>query len=135
MEASLGNPTRMSLENLSIYWKHWVIQDKKGDPFSFSSLDDNSGQDQSGHASDEDGNQEGPSHASDEDGNQEGPAEVPPPDHFSIDDDIPYPSTCPPNGRTNCLLRLVPKEGETNKMFHKLVKMVDTLEVSFILNL
>ena len=124
----------MSLQDVSAYWKDWVSKDQEGDPFSFFSLDDNSDRDKGKGANDGDrDNGDG--------GAQEGAMEQPPSppdnylpdDHFSVDDDIPLPLSCKtPSQRTSCLQQLIYDHGEPNKTFHKLVKAVDTLEVSSI---
>lgn len=119
LKAKLGNPTRMSLKDLTAYWDHWASKDKKGDPFSFS-LDGNS--------------DKASSNAVDEDVAEEPTAVTP--DHHSVDDDIPFPFLCKtPSTRTDCLQKLVPNRGEINKTFHTLVEMVDTLEVSSMSNI
>lgn len=130
----LWDPPRMSLQDVSAYWKDWVSKDQEGDPFSFFSLDDNSDRDKGKGANDGDrDNGDG--------GAQEGAMEQPPSppdnylpdDHFSVDDDIPLPLSCKtPSQRTSCLQQLIYDHGEPNKTFHKLVKAVDTLEVSSI---
>jgi len=117
LDTSLTNPTRMTLETITAYWKDWVSRDKEGDPFSFLSAE--------GDVEDKDINHGGDSRGE--------TSKNPHPDHFSVDDDIPLPLECEtPEERTSCLQRLVPNEGQTNKMFHKLVKKVDTLEVSYM---
>jgi len=125
LKTKLGNPTRMSLKDISAYWNHWISKDKEGDPFSF--LDDSSVKGESDDASDK----------SDDDGVGEGGADKPsviPPDHFSIDHKIPSPILCDtPNSRTNCLQKLVSKGDQTSKTFHTLVKLVDAFGVSFII--
>ena len=114
LDTSLENPTRMSLQDLTSYWNHWVSKQKKGDPFSFLSAGDG-------------GNQDSASDKEDENIPKDFPIS---PDHHNIDDGVLYPFKCTPSKYTSCLERLVPKEGETNKIFHKLVKIVDGLDVS-----
>jgi hypothetical protein len=123
LEAKLGNPTRMPLQSITAYWKHWVSQEKKGDPFSFISPDGEGDKGESDANSDK-----GKGDGGIADDGQDGPEE---PDHYSIDHDIPYPFLCDtPSMRTNCLHQLVSNNGAANKGFHALVNMVNTFEVS-----
>ena len=115
----------MTLQNITAYWRHWVSKDNQEDPLSFLSLDDD-GNEGEGNDSDK---------GRDEDAVQSSPSppqNSPSPSHFSIDDGVLYPFKCTPSTYTNCLQRLVPESGQTNLIFHELVKLVDTLEVSFI---
>lgn len=112
LKAKLANPTRMSLQDITAYWNHWVSKDQKGDPFSF------------GFDGDDDNNSDG--------GVGQGAAEKPPSvsSNHSIED-IPFPYLCnTPYTRTNCLQKLVLNKGETGQRFHTLVRVVDALEVS-----
>ena len=112
LKAKIGNPTRMSLNDITDYWIHWVSKDKKGDPFCFGV--DGEGDKSSSSGTDKGAAEKLPSVSSDN----------------SIDD-IPYPFLChTSHTRTNCLQKLVLNKGETGNMFHALVGMVDTLEVS-----
>ena len=150
LKTKLENPTRMSLKDVTAYWKHWVLQDKKGDPFSFS-LDDNSdqgaggsGKGDGGSGKDDGGSDKGDGDSDKSDGNgdkEDGDkididkyAEkltVFSLDLYAIDDGIPLPLLCnTPSARTHCLQKLVSNRSQTNKTFHELVEIVDTIEVS-----
>lgn len=108
----------MSLEGITAYWKDWVSRDKEGDPFCFLSAEDDDDRDQDNN------------HGGDNTGEK---PQSPSPDHFSIDNDIPLPLHCDtPDERTSCLQRLVPNGGQTNQIFHELVRKVDGLEVSYM---
>jgi hypothetical protein len=154
LELNLRNPTRMSLKDVTAYWKHWVSSEKEGDPFSFSSLEDDSDRDKVDEGNDrgrvgEGSNRDEGNGDSDRDqgndasdgvygsnGTDENPAEnspIPPPDHLSIDDGALCPLQCKtPSARTKCLQKLVSEGSQTNRRFHRVVKMVDTFEVSSI---
>ena len=123
LDAKLGNPTRMTLTNITSYWNHWVSKQKKGDPFFFLSVDDDSDRSGIGGISDKE----------DEDIPEDLP--IPSPDYHNIDEHVLYPFKCTPSKYTSCLQKLVPKGGETNNTFHELVKIVDDLEVSSRLNI
>jgi len=130
LKAKLSNPTRMTLKDITAYWNHWASKGRKSDPFSFRP-------DNSSYGGKE-GNSSGKGKDVDEDDEEEDDVtEKPlPPDHHDIDDDIPLPSQCKtPRLRTNCLQKLVPISNGTNKSFHRLVKMVNALEVSSMLNI
>jgi len=119
LKAKLENPTRMSLKGVTAYWKHWDSEGQKGNPFSFLDLDDSdNGKDKSDEGDDD----------------VEDPP-ISPPNHFDIDDDIPYPFLCDTGGHTSCLQALVSTKGQINKTFHEVVKMVDSMEVSPILSI
>lgn len=53
---------------------------------------------------------------------------------FTIDEGILPPTICNtgPSERTKCLLSLVAGEGQSHKVFRKMARIVDTLEVSCI---
>ena len=129
LEAKLGNPTRMSLSAVTAYWKHWSSKSQKGDPFSFLNLDDSDDdRDKSGSKSGE-SEKDGGNRGDDGAGNPSTSS----PDHFAIDDNIPYPLLCETSERTGCLQALVSTQGQVNKTFHQVVRMVDSMEVSPIL--
>lgn len=102
-----------------------MSKDKKGDPFFF--LGDSSNRGKSDGASDK-------GDSNDEDGADK--SSVISPDHFSIDDNIPHPSSCDDSSScSNCLQELVPIKNQINETFYQLVEMVDELDVSHILNM
>jgi hypothetical protein len=123
LEAKLGNPTRMSLQDITAYWKHWASKDKEGNPFSFIASDVVGDKGESDENSDKG--------KGDDDNADVGQDDAEEPDHYSIDHDIPHPSLCDtPSMRTNCLHQLVSNSGGVNKNFHILVNMVGAFEVS-----
>lgn len=112
----LGNPTRMSLNSLSVYWNEWILKDKKGDPFSFIGVNR--------------GNQDMAD--VDDDLGDEGIEDFVP--HFTIDDGVLPPLSCcgTSSNRTQCLQALVTGTSKDNKAYRTTVKLVNTLEVSHI---
>ena len=48
LEPKIGNPTRMKLKDIKIYWNSWVLKEAKGDPFSFLSVKDDDGDGEGG---------------------------------------------------------------------------------------
>ena len=128
LKAKLGNPTRMSLKDITAYWNHWVFKNKKGDPFSFGA-DSNSDKGKSDEDNDESKGSNGGKDTA-------GGLPASSPDHSRIYDNIPHPLLCKTTSmRTSCLQKLVPNRNETTKTFHALVQMVDTLEVSTVTNI
>ena len=118
------DPTRMSLQDVTVYWKGWASMDEEGDPFSFFSLDDDSDK----------GKGDGGSGGAEKGATEEAP--IPPDDYFSVDDDIPLPLSCEtPGERTTCLQQMVPDQSGASKTFSAVIKLVDTLEVSPILSI
>jgi len=131
----------MSRTSVGAYWQHWESQGQEGDFFSFLTLNDgDDGKDKDNDKSEEsdkgkesDRSEEGDrSEESDKDKSDraDGDAEDHPPDHFAIDDGIPYPFLCDASGRTACLQELVSTKGQVNKTFHEVIKLVDSMEVS-----
>lgn len=145
----------MSLQDIEAYWKDWVARKSEGDPFSFWSGKGN------GKAREERGEEEGDGDGDDDeedeekgkegkknqrDGKDDGdeddetipaaegsPAPLGP--EFDIDKGILLPCQCEtPALRTTCLQKLAPEWGNVSKTFHNLVKLVDTLKVSLIVN-
>ena len=109
----------MPLEAITAYWKDWVSRDEEGDPFSFLSAEDDQ---EKGNGDKENGDDDTMNNSQDL-----------PPDTFSIDDDIPFPLQChTPDERTSCLQKMVPNSDQAKQLFHKLVKKVDALEVSYM---
>jgi hypothetical protein len=105
LETKFGNPTRMKGDEVRVYWGDWVLREAAGDPFAF--LDE------------------------DQDGTHPQP---PPNPDFAIDEGILLPCQCETTAvRTICLQQLVAKKGDSGKTFHKLVGLVDALEVSSLL--
>jgi len=135
--AILENPTRMSLKDITAYWKYWVSKDKGGDPFSFLGTDDNSNNSRDSDKDKDSDKDEGNDKGKDDDDDDDGAGDLPrfSPDHFSIDRGIPYPFLCDQSNRTNCLEQLVSGKSQVNKTFLELVRMVDTMEVSPILSI
>jgi hypothetical protein len=122
LKVKLENPTRMPLKDITAYWNHWASKDQKGDPFSFD-LNEPS----------EKGKGDDDNNSSDEDDEEQPPPASP--SHYTIDDNIPHPSLCKtPSTRSNCLQQLVPDRNNITKAFHKLVEMVDIMEVSSMSN-
>jgi len=133
LETKLADPARMSLKSVTAYWKHWDSQGQKGDFFSFLDLNDSDdGKDKDNDKSEESDRSE-ESNKDKSDG-ADGDAEDPP-DHFPIDDGIPYPFLCDASGRTACLQELVSTKGQVNKTFHEVIKLVDSMEVSPIVSI
>lgn len=104
----LEDPTRMPLSSLTVYWNHWAFKDRRGEPFSFLTA----------------GRSQDMAVGSDEE-------EVL---YFAIDDGILSPLLCcgSPSNCTRCLQALVAGTSEENRAFRTTVKLVDTLEVSYI---
>jgi hypothetical protein len=112
LSPKLEDPTRMPLSSLSVYWSHWEFKGRRGDPFSF--LDAGRNQDMV--------------IGSDDQGDEDAAP------YFAIDDGILSPLLCcgTSSNRTRCLQALVTGTSEENRAFRTTVKLVDTLEVSYI---
>ena len=124
----------MSQTSVGAYWQHWESQGQEGDFFSFLPLNDgDDGKDKDNDKSEE-SDRSGESDK-DKGDRSDGDAEDHPPDHFAIDDGIPYPFLCDASGRTACLQELVSTKGQVNKTFHEVIKLVDSMEVSPILSI
>ena len=119
----------MPLEATSAYWKEWVSKAQEGDPFSFLGV--GGGQDKTSGGS---GNQT--QHGGGDDDEEEAQIEDLAP-HFSIDDNIPSPHLCSRSSRdhTKCLLALATGTDKASKTFRATVRIVDSLEVSWIENM
>ena len=151
LETEFGDPTRIHAKDVQVYWEDWVLRDTKGKPFSFLSV---KGKEKMA-VEEEEESEEGKSKAkakgkgkevevddsnkSDEDEEEEEEEEEeekirsPSPD-IHVDDGIPLPCECnTPALRTSWLQQLVSQEGEGGKLFHKLIDLVNALEVSFTL--
>jgi hypothetical protein len=111
VDFKLDNPTRMQGHALTTYWTHWESKAKKGDPFSFL-----------GANGDDRGNDQG----------DEGMEDLAP--CFTIDDGVLPPISCcgTSSNRTWCLQALVTGRSEESKAFRTTVKLVETLEVSYL---
>ena len=129
MGSKLEDPTRMPLEALSTYWNEWAFKAQKGDPFSFLGL--GGGQDKTSGGNDNQ-SQYGGSGDDEKEVQIEGLAP-----HFSIDDNILSPHACSraSSDHTSCLLALVTGQAKTSKTFGATVRLVDSLEVSWIENM
>ena len=147
LETEFGDPTRIHAKDVQVYWEDWVLRDTKGKPFSFLSV---KGKEKMA-VEEEEESEEGKSKAkakgkgkevevddsnkSDEDEEEEEEEKIrsPSPD-VHVDDGIPLPCACnTPALRTSWLQQLVSQEGEGGKLFHKLIDLVNALEVSFTL--
>ena len=119
LETKLDNPTRMTLGEISEYWKHWVLQMDQGFPFAFLHISGKGGQ------------------AGDGDDGDDG---VQPSDKamspllFTIDQGFLPPTQCNEDSseRTQYLLSLVDGDSQGSRIFRAIVKMVETLEVSCV---
>ena len=130
----LGDPVRMRLKELKLYWEAWVLEEAKGIPFSFLDNTEAEGENQG-----KQGDGQSEEEQEQEEDNQETHSTInklptPPTPASGIDHGIPLPSQCDtPAMHTSCLQQLVPKWGNTGKTFHTLVQLVDDLEVSSVL--
>jgi hypothetical protein len=123
LEAKLGNPTRMNLEDVKGYWEFWVSKETEGDPFSFLSGKE-------GEEADVEGKDKEIPHPTNKSLIMSPSPSTPEAD---IDSGIPLPCECDtPAMRTTCLQQLVPKSGSAGKSFHALVDLVDALKVSSV---
>ena len=116
LDIKLQNPPRMPLNSIHMYWNYWVLQHKRGDPFSFIHV--NGGDQDMGNG-----------------GNDQSDEEVEDPAlHFTIDDGVlpPISSCGTSKNRTRCLQALVTDKSGDSKTFRTTVKLVNTLEVSYI---
>ena len=117
LDVPIGDPTRIPLEDVKLYWKAWVSLEAKGYPFSFLSGEEEEEQEQETHSKVK----------------KPPTKQLTPPQDFDCDDGIPLPYQCDTSAsRTICLLRLVSESDNSGKTFHTLVRQVDTLEVSFV---
>jgi len=126
LEAKIGDPTRMSVDDIKAYWGAWAKQ-SGGFPFSFLHIGERKDQDQEdqeeGGSKGQDGDEED-AHLMTK--NKSYPSPIP----GDIDIGIPLPCECDtPTVRTTCLQQLAPKWGSSMKSFHNLVGLVDELEV------
>jgi hypothetical protein len=154
LENKIRDPTRMTLNEVRAYWKHWVLKSSKGYQFSFltrgdakrgKGKEDEEEESDEGSQENEDEEEEEERKEGDEDEDEDEdedrgntlatqrPPSPPTPD-FNIDEGIPLPCQCDtPAVRTSCLQKLAPKWDASGKIYHNLVKLVDTMEVSSIL--
>jgi hypothetical protein len=101
------DPTRINLTDIKVYWQDWVSRDTEGEPFAFLST-------------------KGKEKMEKEESPLPGPSS-----DFNVDYGISLPCQCTtPVLRTSCLQQLVAQEGKGGKLFHELVNLVNTLEVS-----
>jgi hypothetical protein len=176
LDTPFGDPTRINIADVEVYWNDWVARDIKGEPFHFLSAkgkkkatveeleQEEQEEDEGQHKSkgkgkgkevvesEEDQDQEDQEDQDQEDQDQEDQdqedqdqdqeedqedqeEESPlpgPSSDFNIDYGISLPCECnTPALRTSCLQQLVSQEGKGCILFHQLVSLVDTLEVSF----
>ena len=111
----------MGLNDLEVYWKHWVLEESEGKPFKFYA-DKGKGREREEEEEEEEADQD-----------QEIPAAPSPGLAFDIDQGISLPCQCDaPGTKTTCLEQLAMKENSTGKTFYALVQQVDALEVSSI---
>ena len=145
LETKIEDPTRMKLDDLKAYWEAWVSEEAKGHPFSFLSgkekdedEEDEDEDEGKGKGKGQDQNQVG---SEDEDQNQDqeephstiNKPSTPSSSALKINYGIPLPCQCDtPTERTICLQGLAPKDSDTGQAFHALVKLVDSLKVSFL---
>ena len=123
LDVPIGDPTRIPLEDVKLYWKAWVSLEAKGYPFSFLSGEEEEEQEQEQE-------QEQETHSKVK---KPPTKQLTPPQDFDCDDGIPLPYQCDTSAsRTICLLRLVSESDNSGKTFHTLVRQVDALEVSFV---
>jgi hypothetical protein len=128
LETKLGDPTRINLEDVKLYWNHWVLKEAAGDPFCF--LTGGEGEEEEEEEEEEEAHpttKKAPTKPSTR------PPTSPTPG-FEIDSNIPIPSQCDtPAARTICLKRLAPRGTDAGKSFLTIVKQVDAFKVSFVL--
>ena len=128
LDVPIGDPTRIPLEDVKLYWKAWVSLEAKGYPFSFLSGEEEEEQEQEQEQEQE---EEEETHSKVK---KPPTKQLTPPQDFDCDDGIPLPYQCDTSAsRTICLLRLVSESGNSGKTFHTLIRQVDALEVSFVL--
>ena len=120
LDVPIGDPTRIPLEDVKLYWKAWVSLEAKGYPFSFLSGEEEEEQEQ----------EQEETHSKVK---KPPTKQLTPPQDFDCDDGIPLPYQCDTSAsHTICLLWLVSESGNSGKTFHTLVRQVDALEVSFV---
>ena len=102
-------PERLTASELKELWDHLVFMEQTGKPFYFLSEEK----------------------SKDKAPNTDPPVESPTSQHFSLDEGIPLPFECSLAEHTKCLLEMTP-DTQIGKIFIKLVKMVDLLEVRFM---
>ena len=131
LDVPIGDPTRIPLEDVKLYWKAWVSLEAKGYPFSFLSGEEEEEQEQEQEQEqEEEQEEEEETHSKVK---KPPTKQLTPPQDFDCDDGIPLPYQCDTSAsRTICLLRLVSESGNSGKTFHTLVRQVDALEVSFV---
>ena len=118
LDIKIGDPTRIPLEHVKLYWKAWVSLEAKGYPFSFLSIVEGEEEEEEIQPK----------------SNRPSTSQLAPPQVFDFDDGVPLPCECDTSAlRTTCLLQLVSKSGGFGKAFHVLVKQVDALQVSLVL--
>ena len=129
LDVPIGDPTRIPLEDVKLYWKAWVSLEDKGSPFSFLSGEEEEEQEQEQEQEQEE-QEEQETHSKVK---KPPTKQLTPPQDFDCDDGIPLPYQCDTSAsHTICLLRLVSESGNSGKTFHTLVRQVDALEVSFV---
>ena len=137
LETKIGDPTRMGVEDIKLYWQAWGRKQTNGDSFSFLSDRKGKQREQQEQEEEEQEEQEEQEEGKGQDGDEEDthtiinkslPSLIPESD---IDSGIPLPCECDTSTmRTTCLQQLAPKSGSLKKTFHKLIGLVDALEVS-----
>ena len=129
----------MKLDGLKAYWEAWVSEEAKGYPFSFLSGKEEEEEEEE----EEEGKGQDQNQVENEDEDQNQDQEEPYPTINkpstpssptpSINHGIPLPCQCDtPTACTICLQQLAPKDSNTGQAFHTLVKLVDSLMVSFL---
>ena len=131
LETKLGNPTRMTREEVEEYWEAWATMEAKGDPLSFVN-DKGKGREQAKKGQeDEEEDEEQQQGDEEQQGQEEDEVEKNcPSPTCEIDRGITLPCQCnTPAMRTLCLQLSAPPFGGSLVLFLALVGLVDGLEV------
>ena len=138
LKTKIGNPTRMTREEVEEYWEAWATMEGEGNPLYFINHKgkgreqaDKGQEDEEEDEEEQEGGKKQQGQEEDEVEKNYSPAsKAPPSPIFEIDRGISLPCQCnTPAMRTTCLQLLAPPFGASVVIFLAIVDLVDALEV------